>query len=74
MYLFFNFIYFLYVCGYVPVNVLGDQKRELDLLELELQVVVSHPRWVVGSKLRSSAEAAPLLPAESSLQPLDAGL
>ena len=29
----------------------GGQQKALDLLELELQKVVSHPAWVLGTKL-----------------------
>ena len=36
--------------------------------ELELQVVVSHLMWMLGTKLRSSGKAAMLLTTESSLQ------
>ena len=36
--------------------------------ELELQVVVSHFMWMLGTKLRSSGKAAVLLTTESSLQ------
>jgi hypothetical protein len=36
-----------------------NQKRELDLLELELSLVVS-PMWVFGTKPGSSAKAARL--------------
>lgn len=31
----------------------GNQKSVSDILELKLQVVVSHPTWVLGSELRS---------------------
>lgn len=36
----------------------GGQKRSLDPLELELQMVVSHLMWVLQTEPRSSAEAA----------------
>jgi hypothetical protein len=36
----------------------GGQKRASDPPELELQVVVSRPLWVLGIELRSSARAA----------------
>jgi hypothetical protein len=38
--------------------------------ELELQVVVSHGKWVLGADLRFSAEQCMLLTAEPTLQPL----
>jgi hypothetical protein len=47
----------------------GVQKRASDPLDVELQVVVSHPVWMLGSELRSPAQAAqqgwrtPLIPA-----------
>ena len=34
-----------------------SQKKISEPLELELQVVVSHPVWVLGTKLGSSARA-----------------
>lgn len=52
------------VCGYVNMNasVCGGQKRATDLLQLELQVVVSHPAfigsWVLGNKLGASSGRA----------------
>ena len=54
----------------VCVGAHGDQKRVLDPLELEFQVVVSCLMWVLGTKPRSSARAANTLTAEPSLQPL----
>lgn len=33
------------------------RRRTLDTLELESQVVISHPGWVLGCKLRSSVRA-----------------
>lgn len=35
-------------CVHVSAGIGGVQKRVLDSLELGLQVVVSHPRWVPG--------------------------
>lgn len=32
------------------------QKRVLDLMELEFQVILSHSVWVLGTKLGSSGE------------------
>lgn len=37
---------FVYVCT-LSVGAIGNQKRELGLLELELQVVVSYPMWLL---------------------------
>lgn len=37
-------------------SVCGDQKRTLDLLRLELQVVASHPVWILGTDLVSSGK------------------
>lgn len=34
----------------------GVQKRAQDLLGLELQLIVSHPKWVLGIKLGFSGE------------------
>lgn len=36
----------------------GNQKRELDVLEPELQVVVSDFMWMPGTEPRSSTEVA----------------
>lgn len=47
---------------------LGGQKRGPSLLEL--QVVVSHPMWVLGAEHRSSGIAVRALTHEPSLQPL----
>ena len=39
----------------------GSKNRALDLLELALGVVVSHPTWVLGTRPRGSARAASAL-------------
>lgn len=39
----------------------GDQNRILDPVELELEVVVSHPMWVLGIKLRFYGRAISVL-------------
>ena len=50
----------VHTCACLPVyaqqmcTALGGQKRVLDILELQLQVVVSHLMWVLETKLRSS--------------------
>lgn len=36
----------------------GGQKREMYPLELELQVCMSHSRWVLGTKLQTSVRVA----------------
>ena len=46
------------LCVYVHhmyVGVCGSQMKVLDSLKLELQEVVGHPMWVLGTKSRSSA-------------------
>jgi hypothetical protein len=43
------------------MHVHRSQKRVLDPLELELQVVVSHPKWKLESELGSSARAVSAL-------------
>lgn len=35
----------------------GDQERASDSLELALQTVVSHPKWLLEAKLRSPERA-----------------
>lgn len=47
------------------------QKMTLGPLELELQTVVSHPMWVLGTKTGSFGRHRELLTAELFLQPLD---
>lgn len=53
------------MCVCVPVLVHihahRDQKRVLDPLELELQVVVNHPKWKLESEPGSSARAVSAL-------------
>lgn len=50
------------VSGYVPVyeymGAHGRQKRASDLLELELQLVVSQLMWVLNTECWSSAKAS----------------
>lgn len=59
----------------MSVGAQGVQERVLVPLDLELQVVVIHPAWVLGTKLKSSGRAAAFLMAEPSFQsPEDAYL
>lgn len=51
----FYFKNYVYVCASVCAGALGTQKKTLDLLELELPVVVSHPMSKLGNELGSSA-------------------
>lgn len=44
----------VYIC---ECSAHGEQKRTFDPVELELQVVVSHPMWVLGTRLGSSSRA-----------------
>lgn len=53
----------------ICVGTLIGWKRMLDLLELGLQVVVSSPTWVLGTKLRSPGRAEVLLSSEPYHQP-----
>lgn len=46
---------------HVSAGAQGGQKRSLDLLELEAQVVVSCPTWVLGTKLGPSERARSVL-------------
>lgn len=76
---FFRFIYFiicicifyLNVCLYTTwiLATHGSQKRVSGSLGLELQEVVSHPLWVLGTELRPLGRAVPFLTPEPSLQP-----
>ena len=65
----------MYVCMYVCMSScvyadpLDEQKRALESLELQLNVVVSCLEWVLGTKLRSSEEPQVLLMAEPPLHP-----
>ena len=43
------------------VDVDGGQWRAVDALELELQEFVSHPLWVLGTRLRTSGRAVSAL-------------
>lgn len=45
------------MCICVSAGAYGVQKRASDLLKLELQVVLSHPVCVLGTKLSSFAKA-----------------
>lgn len=55
-------VFCLHVCIWTTcVMCYEGQKRVPDLLELELQTVVSHPVWVLGTELRSSVRAAIVL-------------
>lgn len=51
----------VWVCTGVSAGTLRGQKRALDPLELELQVVRSHPTWVLGTKLWKNSVCAQLL-------------
>lgn len=44
----------VYVC-HMYAGACGSQRKVSDFLELELQEVVGHPMWVLGTKSRSSA-------------------
>lgn len=65
---------FFFMCVIVWVNTtcvggcLQRPKRVLNLLEREFQVVMSHPTWMPGIKLKSSGRAASTLTTEPSLQ------
>lgn len=39
-------------------SVYRDQKSAVDPMELELQVVMNHPKWVLEAKLRYSTRTA----------------
>lgn len=51
----------MHMCFYACKSICRDQKRELDSLELELQVVASHQAWVLGTGPGSSARGYVLL-------------
>lgn len=58
----------MWVCAH-ECNTGQDQKRELDLLELKLQVIVRQVAWATGTKLGPLREQQVLLVAEPPLQP-----
>lgn len=66
-----------YVCGYAHMHagVWGGQKRASYPLELELEVVMSSRKWLLGTKFGSSARQYILLATEPSFRtsssPLD---
>lgn len=47
----------------------GSQRKALDSLKLESEVVMSHQTWVLGTYLEPSGRAVCALIAELSLQP-----
>ena len=65
------FIYILNLCvcvcvcvwmyGSMHVGTWGDQKRESDLLVLDLQAVVAYLIWVLGTKLQSNLRVVSFL-------------
>lgn len=65
----FNCAYLcVFMCRYVGVNTgtLGDQKRMSCPLELELQAIVTHPLWILGTNSGLLQEHCVLLTAEPS--------
>lgn len=52
------FCLFIFKCTECGPGAHRDQKRILNLLELELRKVVSHRRWVLKTKPESSARRA----------------
>ena len=62
LHFYFHFIFVFMVCSVcvrVSERACGSQNRRAsDLLELELQMVVSYLMWVLGSELRFSARVA----------------
>lgn len=56
----------MHMCFYVCKSICRDQKRELDSLELELQVAASHQAWVLGTGPGSSARGYVRLTDEQS--------
>lgn len=62
-------VYFMWVCAH-GCSAWRDQKRALELLQLELTVVMSHWMWVLGANLNSSVIMYIFLTTESSLQSL----
>jgi hypothetical protein len=57
----------MFVCGYVHMTASTPRSQRYQIsLELEVQEVVSHPMWVVGIELWSSASSDVLLTVEPS--------
>lgn len=48
----------LCICVLMCAGAPGDQKRVMNLLELERQVIVSHKMWVLGTELVSLGRVA----------------
>lgn len=46
------------LCTYMSTNSHGGQKEVVGALKLELQVVVSHSTWVLGTELGSAGNRA----------------
>lgn len=53
---------------HVHAGICSGRKRELDPLVLELELAISHLKWVLGTKARLSVEAASAFNPELSLQ------
>lgn len=76
---FFTFYLHVYMCVcvivcYMCVDAKGGPKKVLDPLELDLQVVMSHLKWVLGTKLRSFERDASTLNYWATSQLFVAGL
>lgn len=57
------------VCLHLSTGVCVNHRRASEPLELELQVIMSCPMWVLGPELKSSGRAVCTLTAEPSLSP-----
>lgn len=64
-------VYTMCVRAVVHVKAYGGQKKWLDPLELEIQVIVSYPMWVPETNSAWLEEQQELLTVEPALQPLD---
>lgn len=63
-------IFMMYVCACVCMYACLNAGNSVGPLELELQLVLSHPTWVWGTKLESSGPLQMFYTTEQFLHPL----
>lgn len=59
----------MYVCAHLSTVCPVNAEENIGSLEMELQAAVSHPPWVLGTKLGPLPEQQVHLAMEPSLQP-----
>lgn len=51
----------MFLCGYAQMSAGSHESQVLEPVELELQVIVSHVMWMLGTELGFYATAANIL-------------